>query len=294
MSKEFLQQNIVYMNYSPTPTEFAFRINNLRSKNGKSPTLNHVVNSLKEQGILSRKDKSIPFIYYAKTKYKRKILTNEWHKEGFIVLHDKASFLITQLLSPSPNDIIGDICAAPGIKTSIIAQLSKNQSKIIACDFNGKRLEQAKNFFQKLGVSNYFLLNCDSTVISEYFQKAFDKILIDAPCTGSGTFLNHPELKWRQNYEFLNQNIILQEKMLQSGLKMLKSGGILVYSTCSLYPEEGEYQIKKILDLVEPLNLPDYFSPSYTINGNKLKGAGRLFPSIHNTQSFFVSKLKKK
>ena len=122
----------------------------------------------------------------------------------------------------------------------------------------------------------------------------FDKILIDAPCTGSGTFLSHPELKWRQNNAFLNQNVVIQKKLIESGLNLLKKGGILVYSTCSLYPEEGEYQINEIYDQITPLDLPQYFSKSYKINNTILKGTGRLFPSIHNTQGFFVSRLKKK
>ncbi len=293
-SKEFLIETIKSMNYTPTSLDVSFRINDLRFKNDRNTTCKFIIDDLRKEGIKSHQDKEVPFIYYTKNEFKSKLLSSEWYKKGYIILHDKASFLISQLLLPKSNELICDMCAAPGIKTSIIAQLSNNESKLIACEFNFKRLMQLKKLLKKLAVSNSFLLNVDSTIINNYFHNSFDKILIDAPCTGSGTFLNHPELKWRQNYEFLNQNLLLQSKMIESSLKLLKPGGILVYVTCSLYPEEGENQIKNILDYVDPLDLPHYFSPSYKIDGEPLKGTGRLFPSIHNTQGFFVSKLKKK
>jgi len=81
---------------------------------------------------------------------------------------------------------------------------------------------------------------------------------------------------------------------LGTALKILKPGGILVYSTCSLYPEEGEYIIMNFQDYLEPQNLPKWFSPSYNIEGSVLPGTGRLFPSIHHTQGFFIGKFKKK
>ena len=117
---------------------------------------------------------------------------------------------------------------------------------------------------------------------------------LDAPCTGSGTFLTNPELKWRQNQKFLNQNIVLQRKLFETALKLLKYEGIIVYSTCSLYPEEGEHIIMNFLKDLDPQMLPDWISPSYSINGSKLPGTGRLFPAIHHTKGFFIGKFKKK
>ena len=118
--------------------------------------------------------------------------------------------------------------------------------------------------------------------------------MLDAPCTGNGTFLTNPELKWRQNDNFLHQNTVLQKKLLEKALKLLKPNGILVYSTCSLYPEEGEHLIMNFQDFLEPQTLPKWFSPSYNIEGTVLPGTGRLFPAIHHTQGFFIGKFKKK
>ena len=186
------------------------------------------------------------------------------------------------------------MCAAPGNKTSLIAQFSNNRAKIIANEFNKERCLFTKQLLLKLNAFNYHLLYTDSINPPFRITPQFDKVLLDAPCTGSGTFLTNPELKWRQNKSFLYQNVSLQEKLLNSALNLLKPKGILVYSTCSLYPEEGELQIIKILEHVKPLGLPKWFSPGYKINGKEIPGIGRLFPSTHRTQGFFIGKFKKR
>ena len=117
---------------------------------------------------------------------------------------------------------------------------------------------------------------------------------MDAPCTGSGAFSRSPELKWRQNEQFLYQNVTLQAKLLETALELLKKGGILVYSTCSLYLEEGEMQVSRILDRVDPMEMPKWMSKSYEINGKTIPGTARLFPAIQGTQGFFIGKFKKK
>ena len=151
-----------------------------------------------------------------------------------------------------------------------------------------------KKLLKDLNVLNCFLINLDSIEPPFRFENYFDRILLDAPCTGSGTFLKSPELKWRQSENFLHQNTVLQKKLLKSAIEFLKPNGILVYSTCSLYPEEGEYQILDNLDKLQPLPLPNWFSPSYVIEDSIVPGTGRLFPSTHKTQGFFIGKFKKK
>jgi 16S rRNA (cytosine967-C5)-methyltransferase len=125
-------------------------------------------------------------------------------------------------------------------------------------------------------------------------DNSIDKILLDAPCTGSGTFTSNPELKWRQNEKFLRRNVMLQKRLILSAIKALKVGGTLVYSTCSLYPEEGEHQIQEIIDdQLTPASTPSWLPPSYKINGSFIKGAGRFLPANHDTIGFFVAKMIK-
>jgi len=293
MNFDFLKENIRYMNQYTSQKNITFRINTLPNNSLESLT-NLIEKDFNKNNIKFKQDTKIPFIFHTSLKNKRKILLSDWCKNGKLIFQDKASAVIIQLLSPQSGDFICDMCAAPGIKSSLIAQLTKNEARLICNDFNSKRLKLTKFFLNLLKVSNIFLINSDGTNFPVNLKTKFDRMLIDAPCTGSGTFLSNPELKWRQNPTFLHQNILFQERLLESGLKYLKPNGILIYSTCSLYPEEGELQIIKFEEALEPLTLPKWFSPSYKINNVELKGTGRLFPVIHKTQGFFVGKFKKK
>ncbi len=291
---EFLKKNIRYMNQYASQKNITFRINTLPKNYSLESLVNSIEKEFNKNNIMITQDAENPLIFHTALKNKRKILLSDWYRSGNLIFQDKASMEITKLLSPQMGDFICDMCAAPGIKSSIIAQLTKNEARLICNDFNSKRLKLTKFFLNLLKVSNIYLINSDGTNFPVNIKTKFDKILIDAPCTGSGTFLSNPELKWRQNSTFLHQNILFQEKLLESGLKFLKPNGILIYSSCSLYPEEGELQIIKFIEDLEPLTVPKWFSPSYEINNMELKGTGRLFPAIHRTQGFFVGKFKKK
>lgn len=294
MKSEFLEKTIKFMNQYSSHKKISLRVNSLTSPISLESLINIIRRDFNQKGIDFQQDQDIPFILHVPIANKKDIITSKWYENNTLIFQDKASATIAQLLKPVKGDFICDLCTAPGIKSSLIMQLSNNQSRLLCNDFNKSRLQFTKGLFLNMKVMNTFLLNSDGINLPVKLGIKFDKILIDAPCTGSGTFLSNPELKWRQNHAFLNQNLTIQKKLIRSGLKLLKSGGFLVYSTCSLYPEEGEYQINEIYDQVSPLELPDYFSPSYKINDKVLKGTGRLFPSIHNTQGFFVSRLKKK
>jgi len=294
MKYSFLKKNIRMMNQYHSQNSLSLRVNSLAFNKPLKEILKLIESDLQKEGIKIKQDKEIPYILHIQAKYKSKIITSEWYRDNVLVFQDKGSAAIVGLLKPFKKEYICDLCAAPGIKSSLIMQLSNKQSRLLCNDFSKSRLQFTKAFFLNMEVLNTFLLNSDGINLPVKLGIRFDKILVDAPCTGSGTFISTPELKWRQNYAFLNQCVAVQKKLIQSSLSLLKSGGILVYSTCSLYPEEGEYQINEIYDQISPLDLPEYFSPSYKINNKVLKGTGRLFPSIHKTQGFFVSRLKKK
>ena len=294
MDFETIRANIKQMDGKEGSAKLFFRLNDLPFDINQKDSLHSILKDLERQGIDAKRDTHFSKVFYTELKNKKKILLNRLYREGKLVIQDKASFAVTHLLEPQANELICDLCAAPGIKTSIIAQLSQNRAKIIANDFSKQRLRVTRQLLKKLNVLNTNLMNSDGIKLPVRFTNFFDKILLDAPCTGSGTFLRNPELKWRQNEQFLHQNTVLQKKLLKSALNLLKPEGILVYSTCSLYPEEGELQIKNIIDTIEPLELPEWFSPSYRIGNQSFLGTGRLFPVIHGTQGFFIGKFKKK
>jgi len=294
MDLETIRANIEQMDGKVGNGPLFFRVNDLQFDDNHQNSLDFILKDLKEQGISAKGDVHFPKVFYTELKNKKKILLNRLYKEGKLVIQDKASFAVTHLLEPQANELICDMCAAPGIKTSIIAQISQNSAKIIANDFSKQRLKGTRKLLKRLNVMNTNLMNSDGIKLPVRFTNFFDKILLDAPCTGSGTFSTNPELKWRQNEGFLHQNLLLQEKLLKSATKILKPSGILVYSTCSLYPEEGELQVLKVLNHFKPMELPKWFSPSYKINHQHIPGTGRLFPATHQTKGFFIAKFKKK
>jgi 16S rRNA (cytosine967-C5)-methyltransferase len=239
-------------------------------------------------------DKKIPELIWIPLSQKDIVIRNKYYQEGSLIFQDKASAATVKVLVPHSKLKILDMCAAPGMKTSLISQEIKNKGQIIAGEFLSERMEVMRNLLKQLNSRNVHLINTDSIIFPIRFQNYFDLILLDAPCTGSGNLFNSPELKWRQNRDFLYQNITLQRKLFESALELLKPSGILVYSTCSLYPEEGEFQVLDFINNLEPLPLPKWFSPSYKIENKTIPGTGRLFPSIHQTQGFFIGKFKKK
>lgn len=291
---DFLKDNIKYMNGSNNDTTAYLRLNTLNSNFTLEDLCSLVKKELKHKNIKYKEDSHIPFLINIPMSMKNKVIQNDLYQEGYMLFQDKASIAVIQALSPQSGEVICDMAAAPGIKTSLMAQNMSNNGHIIAGDFMFNRIKVMKELLQKLNVSNTYIINTDSIKMPLRFKNCFDRVLLDAPCTGNGTFLANPELKWRQNSRFLHQNMLLQEKLFENALKLLKQDGILVYSTCSLYPEEGEYLISKFINYLEPLELPDWLSPSYTLNNSLLPGTGRLFPSVHHTQGFFIGKFKKK
>lgn len=294
MNLDFIKDNIQAMNGLAKGDRTTVRINRLLEKEHMGNLDLIIKSELEKLNISFTKDTHIEDLIIVPSNMKSEILKSHIYQRGFLIFQDKASAAVIDVLSPQPKEFVCDMCAAPGIKTSFIAQKMKNQGKIIAGEFLNTRIRIMKQLLDHLNVVNTHILNVDSIVIPLRLQNMFDRILLDAPCTGSGTFLKNPELKWRQNQKFLHQNTVLQKKLFESALKLLKPGGILVYSTCSLYPEEGEQLIINFQDYLEPQNLPKWFSPSYPVEGAVLPGTSRLFPSTHQTQGFFIGKFKKK
>ena len=293
MSFEFLKENVKSMNRYLDYNNF-IRIIDLKNQLIKDKFVNNLEKELKTFNIPIKQDQEIPELFFIPFDSKSIILKSKSYKSRNLIFQDKGSVAVVKVLSPQPCEFICDMCAAPGNKTNLIVQDSLNQARIIAGEFLTARAYEMAKFINQNDIINIHLINTDSIQFPLRFGYQFDRVLLDAPCTGSGTFVTNPELKWRQNWDFLYQNLTLQEKLIRSGLRLLKPNGAFVYSTCSLYPEEGELQIIKFMDQLEPLKLPEWFSKSYKINNKITRGTGRLFPSIHHTHGFFIGKFKKK
>ena len=172
------------------------------------------------------------------------------YKEGKWSVQDRSSQLIAPLLGPLPGEKILDACAAPGGKSTHIAELMNNEGKVWSVDRSSRRSKKILDNSERLGTKCLQLLVDDSNhLLLKYpeWKGFFDRILIDAPCSGLGTLARHPDARWRMNKDNINELIELQSKLLNSLASLLKNGGKLVYSTCTIHPDENINQVKNFL-----------------------------------------------
>lgn len=196
------------------------------------------------------------------------------HLLGYYFVQEAASQIPVQLLNPSENDMVLDCCAAPGAKTTQISQLMKNKGVVVAIDKKSQRLIALKNNIERIGCKNIIVYNMDALNVSS-LGKSFDKILLDAPC--SGNFTIEPGWFEKRDIEGIKQNARKQKSLLKACYEVLRPKGALVYSTCSLEPEENEENVK-------------WFAENFDV---KLVAQQRYWPSEKN-QGFFVAKFIKK
>ena len=170
--------------------------------------------------------------------------------EGKWLIQDRSSQWVAPLLSPKKGDKILDACAAPGTKTTHLAQLIKDEGQILATDRSDTRLKLLKENLERLDIKSVKTLKVDATKLIEIMPQYidyFDKILIDAPCSGLGTLARNPDARWKITKESINQLITIQEKLLENIVPLLNKNGLLVYSTCTICPSENNLLIEKFL-----------------------------------------------
>lgn len=213
------------------------------------------------------------------------------YKEGKIYLQSLSSQLPPLFLNPKENEMILDMAAAPGGKTTEIAALSNNKAMITAIEKNKIRSERLQYNIDKQGAKKVTVLNTDARNLNEYFM--FDKILLDAPCSGSGTITNNNFNNFDE--DLVNRSIKFQTSLLKEAIKHLKVGGELIYSTCSILKEENELVLSSILKeysniKIEPLDLTNY--QDLPILPTTIEGTLCVCPTTYY-EGFFVSKLTK-
>lgn len=217
------------------------------------------------------------------------------YKTGWFQVQDESSQLVSHLVSPQPGELILDACAGLGGKTTHLAQMMRNLGRILALDIHGGRLERLKENAIRLGIQNIEVIKKDVTQsLADLGGKKFDRILVDAPCTGLGVIRRNPDIKWRRKPEDLSIMAERQGRLLDEAAPLLKSGGFLVYATCSLEPEENEKVIKNFL-VRHPefeIEYPGSALPQKAgelVEGNFL----RAYPHRHGTDGFTAVRMRK-
>ena len=215
------------------------------------------------------------------------------YKEGKIYVQSLSSMIPALIVSPQEKENILDMCAAPGSKTTQMAALSCNKAMITACEKNKIRFERLKYNLEKQGATRVGLIAKDARYLDNFFS--FDKIMLDSPCSGSGTInINDKDLSNVFTEELITRSVKTQLELIKKAVKILKKDGELIYSTCSILKEENEQIIEKALKLggleIVPIDKSRFTDIRFL--PTKLKGTICIMPT-NLYEGFFVAKLKK-
>ncbi|MCK9267190.1 MAG: 16S rRNA (cytosine(967)-C(5))-methyltransferase RsmB [Alkaliphilus sp.] len=219
---------------------------------------------------------------------------SDLYKKGYIQIQDLGSMLVTKILDPEEGDLVIDVCGAPGGKAAHMAQLMNNKGSIIARDIYDHKLGLIERNAKRLGISIIRTEKFNGNVLDKKMLNKANKVLVDAPCSGLGIIRRKPEIKYRKQYSDIRAITALQYDILKNASRYVKSGGVLVYSTCTISPKENEDIVRKFL-----IHNPDYtladIGDKYRdfFPGKHPENMIQLYPNIHNTDGFFISKMER-
>ena len=264
----------------------------------KIPYLSVRVNKLKYseeefEEFLKEKDiqiiKKVDTVYYVNLGL---IINSEEFKAGKIIAQDASSYLAARNLGVMPNELVLDICAAPGGKTAVLAEEMKNSGEVIAIDIHQHKIKLIDTNMKKLEINIVKAIVMDARNVNKQGRK-FDKILVDVPCSGYGVIRKKPEILYSKNRENVEELAKLQLEILNSAADILKDGGELIYSTCTITDEENTNNIEKFLEerkefKVEKLHIPESVLGDY----DKLGGFCINYKE-EIMDNFYIIKLKK-
>lgn len=211
-------------------------------------------------------------------------------KRGFCQVQDIAAGFAPTILDPQSGETIYDLCSAPGTKAIMISDLMKGEGTVLAVDRSSNRLDKLAQSAMDYHAENIKIRRAD---VRELELDPADRVLLDAPCTGTGVLSKRADLRWKRTEEDLNDLTQLQEELLDSAANMVKPGGILVYSTCSLEEEENMQQVEQFLDRHDKFSIESLegYIPEELLTEEK--NAYQTFPHRHNCDGHFGVRLKR-
>ncbi len=214
------------------------------------------------------------------------------YNEGWWTVQDSSAQLVSHLLDPQPGEVVIDACAAPGGKTTHIAELMRDEGKIFACDRTSSRLVKLQKNAQRLKLQSIEISTGDSRNMPQ-FENTAHRVLLDAPCSGLGTLHRHADARWRQTPETVEELSLLQKQLLAHTSSLVKQDGVLVYSTCTLHPKENEDVVSSFLAEnpnweIEP---PSVDSPAGAYSTPQ--GWMKVLPHRQDMDGFFLVRLRK-
>lgn len=216
---------------------------------------------------------------------------------GKITIQDESSMVVADVLDVQPGMRVLDCCAAPGGKTTHLAERMQDCGLIVACDIHPHKQARIDEHVQRLGLTCIQTYCADANTLGERFEAGFfDRILIDAPCSGFGVIRRKPDLKWNKREEDLDALIAVQRQLLASVHTLLRPGGVLVYSTCTFEPSENDDQIDHFLRTQKEFSIEDctpYVAPTVHSSVSPTTRTLTLLPGAYDTDGFYIARLRK-
>lgn len=241
----------------------------------------------------------VPFLsdgYYAEAPFSFGAIAE--YLSGYYYLQEAAAQLPAEILAPSPTDTVLDMCAAPGGKTTQLSQLMNNKGTIVATEYKEHRMTSLYGNLERMGTQNVMVLKTNAVNLLRS-KLRYDKILLDAPC--SGNYVTDKTWFAKRTVDGIKKSQQIQQQLLKTAVQLLKTNGVLVYSTCSLEPEENELNIQWLLKnfrlKLEKINIETGDSGLTNVFGQKLDKnialCKRFWPHKTNTEGFFIAKVRK-
>jgi 16S rRNA (cytosine967-C5)-methyltransferase len=220
------------------------------------------------------------------------------HQAGLMTVQDESSMMVAHALAPCPGWTVIDACAAPGGKTTHMAELMGDEGRIIAADPNPARLPMVSQAAERLRLSSIETVDADARHLGDMFPGTADAVLVDAPCSGLGVLSRRADARWRKSPDDITSLSRLQAEILDSAARTLKPSGVLVYSTCTVSQAENQDQITAFLDR-NPQFAPSSLLPFIPEGARQAVAPGnphmlQLLPGIHGTDGFFIARLERR
>ncbi|HZH25993.1 MAG TPA: RsmB/NOP family class I SAM-dependent RNA methyltransferase [Azospirillaceae bacterium] len=269
--------------------------------NAVKATREEVLAGLEEAGIKARPTRLSP--WGIRVEGRPPIAQTELFRNGLIEIQDEGSQLLALLLGARPGHQVVDFCAGAGGKSLAIAAMMANKGRVIASDVLANRLKRGAERFRRAGLHNIETrpLSSERDPWVKRHKAMFDRVLVDAPCTGTGTWRRNPDSRWRLLGPALPELTALQGRILESAARLVKPGGRLVYATCSLLPDENEAQVDAFLaghpDFVRVPAAEAWAQSMAALGGTPFPGGGpdmRLTPARDETDGFYGAVLERR
>lgn len=284
-----------FMEFIKRPLLQSFRVNTLKAKRDEILLL------LKDLKIKSLPFYNNGFLLQEKTRFGNHIT----HNLGMIYIQEIASMIPVVVLDPKPDEVVLDLCAAPGSKTTQIAQSMENSGLLVANEINRKRAQGLIHNIKRCGLLNEAVIILRGQRIDKILPDYFDRILIDAPCSAEGTIRKSKAVLYHWGLKNIQRMAKIQKGLIVSGFRALQPGGTMVYSTCTLAPEENEGVVAYLLDRfpeaeIMPITIPNFkIRPGITkwqgeTFDKRLKSCARILPQDNDTAPFFIARIIKR